>query len=200
MLYGVKYKYIDVASPVVVQASRQSLVLLKNANSTLPFSIPRSGKVVVVGPSANSTRLLGGGHYARNMKVVDGFETEGIPGIPGAVAALLASSPESSATVRYLPGIRCTPRTDSVCIDPRADAGLLADAVAACKDADTAQVIVVAMEWRPVKAVVYPADCMLTVCLFYADPTQVIVVAMEWRPVVYPADPMRTLCCMLTIC
>jgi len=123
------------------EASRQSLVLLKNAGKTLPFAAPRSGEVVVIGPSANSTRLLGGGHYARNLPVVDGFETGGIPGIPGAIEALLKGTAGSKATVRYVPGIKCTPRTDSVCTDPQFDAGLLADAVAAAKGA--AQVVVV---------------------------------------------------------
>ena len=46
------------------ETSRQSLVLLQNKQRALPFKAPSSGKVVVVGPSANSTRLLGGGHCA----------------------------------------------------------------------------------------------------------------------------------------
>lgn len=95
------------------EVARQGLVLLQNDNSTLPFSVPSSGSVVVIGPSANSTRLLGGGHYARDLSIVDGFETGGFPGIPTAIQALLrAGNPgqsSSGATVRYMPGIKCSP-------------------------------------------------------------------------------------------
>ena len=134
----------DVDSPASQQynteASRQSLVLLKNDGDTLPLAVPKSGKVIVIGGSANSTRLLGGGHYARNLAHVDGFETGGFPGIPGAISAVLKSG-GSVATVQYLPGIKCTARADSICADPQADAEMLAAAVAAAKAA--AQVVVV---------------------------------------------------------
>ena len=52
------------------ETSRQSLVLLQNKQRALPFKTPSSGKVVVVGPSANSTRLLGGGHCAPTPTLV----------------------------------------------------------------------------------------------------------------------------------
>eukprot|EP00040_Diaphanoeca_grandis_P026289 m.147112 g.147112 ORF g.147112 m.147112 type:complete len:1059 (-) comp30518_c0_seq1:206-3382(-) len=138
-------------------ASRQSMVLLQNQNNTLPFPIPTSGDVVVIGGSANSTRLLGGGHYARLLPVVDGFETGGFPGIPQAIEGLISAAHEHThqlntndttqggtkemVSVKYLPGIKCTPRSDSVCIDPQADAGLLSQAVEAAKNA--AQVVMV---------------------------------------------------------
>jgi hypothetical protein len=103
---------------------------LQNRKSTLPFKVPSSGTIAVIGASANSTRLLGGGHYARNLPIVDGFETGGFPSIPVAIRSLLGAS-GSTASVTWLPGIKCTPRTDSVCVDPVADAELLAEAVAA---------------------------------------------------------------------
>lgn len=117
-----------------VEAARQSLVLLQNRQSMLPFatrSAAGAPKVVVVGPSGNSTRLLGGGHYARKLAVVDGFETGGFPGIPGAIQNVLGDS----ASVRWFPGIKCTPRPDQVCVDPKPDAALEAAAVAAVKSA-----------------------------------------------------------------
>ena len=65
-------------------------ILPRNKRNTLPFKPPpRDGQVVVIGGSANSTRLLGSGHYARNLALHDGFETGGFPGIPQAIAALL---------------------------------------------------------------------------------------------------------------
>jgi beta-glucosidase-like glycosyl hydrolase len=147
----------DVGTPVAQQlnkeASRQSLVLLQNRNMTLPFPFPTSGEVVVIGGSANSTRLLGGGHYAMNLPIVDGFETGGFPGIPGAISALLrqragassvsaeGSQAAAAATVRYLPGIECSPRTDSICRDPKANQTRLSEAMDAA--AAAAQVVLV---------------------------------------------------------
>ena len=84
-----------------VEAARQSLVLLQNRLQTLPFAATSAmgpPKVVVVGPSGNSTRLLGGGHYARPMAIVDGFENDGIPGIPGAIQNVLGDAPLSSGS------------------------------------------------------------------------------------------------------
>lgn len=134
------------------ETSRQSLVLLQNRERTLPFPVPSTGKVVVIGGSANSTRLLGGGHYARTLKLVDGFTTGGYPGIPQAIKNVLeskrkretgsnAAAESPAASVEYYPGIACTPRSDSVCSDPAADPALQATAVAAASKA--AQVVVV---------------------------------------------------------
>lgn len=114
-------------------AARQSLVLLQNRLNTLPFSIPKSGTVAVIGASANSTRLLGSGHYARDLSIVDGLMTGGFPGIPQAIASVIRA--EGSATTQYYPGILCTPRSDMVCVDPKADDTLLKEAVAAAKTA-----------------------------------------------------------------
>ena len=117
-----------------VEAARQSLVLLQNRLQTLPFAATSAmgpPKVVVVGPSGNSTRLLGGGHYARPMAIVDGFENDGIPGIPGAIQNVLGDA----ASVEWFPGIKCTPRPDQVCVDPKYDATLEKAAVAAAEDA-----------------------------------------------------------------
>ena len=131
---------------------RQSMVLLQNHNETLPFEVS-SGKVVVIGGSANSTRLLGGGHYARSLNLVDGFETGGFPGIPQAIEAVLESRRQHEtrsdaeakynrrSEVEYYPGIACTPRADSVCSDPARDSELQAAAVAAASKA--AQVVIV---------------------------------------------------------
>jgi beta-glucosidase len=121
------------------EASRQSLVLLQNRNRTLPFAIPTSGRVAVIGASGNSTRLLGGGHYARTLPIVDGFMTGGFPSIPVAIATLLRGA--GSATVQYLPGISCTHQSDSVCTDPSPNTNLLLEAVAAARSA--AQVVLV---------------------------------------------------------
>ena len=117
-----------------VEAARQSLVLLQNRLQTLPFAASSSmgpSKVVVVGPSGNSTRLLGGGHYARPMAIVDGFENDGIPGIPGAIRHTLGDT----ASVEWFPGIKCSPRPDQVCVDPKYDAALEKAALAAVEDA-----------------------------------------------------------------
>ena len=63
------------AQQLNAEASRQGLILLQNKASTLPFAVPKrarggadtgtvgDGKVVVVGGSANSARLFGGGQY-----------------------------------------------------------------------------------------------------------------------------------------
>jgi hypothetical protein len=129
------------------ETARQSLVLLQNKDATLPFKPPTRGGVVVIGGSANSTRLLGGGHYARAMTP----EEAGAGGIPGAIRDLLASnrilaqSPSAAAIndiVSVYPGIACTARGDHVCADPKADAQLLAEAVAAAEKAS--QVVIVA--------------------------------------------------------
>lgn len=131
------------------EAARQSLVLLQNDGGVLPFQVPQSGNVVVIGPSANSTRLLGGGHYARTLPLVDGFETGGFPGIPQAVQAVLDSHHRSrggvggGASVRYFPGLNCTPRADSVCKDPKHSNHLKAEAVGAVASESTRQVILV---------------------------------------------------------
>lgn len=144
-----------------MEASRQSLVLLQNHKNTLPFKATMGsagGEVVVIGGSANSTRLLGSGHYARTLAIVDGFETGGFPGIPQAISALLQrkwkqqqqnalSAGAAAPNVRYLPGIQCSHRTDSVCIDPKADTSLLAEAVAAAKSA-TQVVLVLNLQSR----------------------------------------------------
>ena len=117
-----------------VDAARQSLVLLQNRKKTLPFVVPSNvdaPKVVVIGPSGNSTRLLGGGHYARKLAIVDGFETGGFPGIPGAIKSVLGDA----ASVTWLPGMKCTPRPDQVCVDPKHDDALEAAAVAAAEGA-----------------------------------------------------------------
>jgi len=126
-----------------VEAARQSLILLQNRRRTLPFAEVDSPKVVVVGPSGNSTRLLGGGHYARDLAVVDGFETGGFPGIPGAIRNVLGDS----ASVHWFPGIKCTPRPDLVCVDLKPDAALEAEAVAAVKSA-THVVLVLGLQSR----------------------------------------------------
>ena len=128
------------------EASRQSLILLQNNGSVLPFNPPSNGDVVVIGPSANSTRLLGSGHYARNLAVIDGFETGGFPGIPQAIQSLLRQKMKDNKQaagphVRYVPGIRCTPRKDCVCTHPIADEHTVKQAVAAAKTA--AQVVLV---------------------------------------------------------
>jgi hypothetical protein len=118
-----------------LEASRQSLILLQNRNKTLPFSVPAaSDKVVIVGPSANSTRLLGGGHYARKLSVVDGFETGGFPAIPAAIEAVLRSL-DSKASTEWHPGISCTANAQSVCLDPSADSQLLGQAMQAASTA-----------------------------------------------------------------
>lgn len=134
------------------ETSRQSLVLLQNREHTLPFSVPKvaaaasddsdggtggGGNVVVIGGSANSTRLLGGGHYARSMKIVDGFDTGGHPGIPQAIQAVVGEHTQ----VDYYPGLACTRRADSVCGDPAADPELQAMAISAAEKA--AQVVIV---------------------------------------------------------
>ena len=136
-------------------------MLLQNKGATLPFKLPPSGgEVLVIGGSANSTRLLGSGHYARNLALVDGWQTGGFPGIPQAIAALLTqkhqqqkkhksaaeqddddAAADESARVRYLPGIKCSHRSDAVCVDPSADAGLLTAAASAAKTAS--QVVLV---------------------------------------------------------
>ena len=131
----------DVDTPAArqlnIEASRQSLVLLQNRNRTLPFPVPAAGgKVVVVGPSANSTRLLGGGHYARSLQPTDRF-----PSIPAAMAKLLASA-GSPATVEHVPGIRCSPSPSLVCVDPRPDDKLLQEAVEAARGATQVVVVV----------------------------------------------------------
>lgn len=133
-----------------VEAARQSLVLLKNAGKTLPFPVPTRGKVVVIGASANSTRLLGGGHYARDLPLVDGFMTGGFPGIPQAIQAALdeaAGGAGKGATVQYTPGLNCTLRSDSVCVDPKASTRLLTEAVAAATSA-TQVVLVINLQSR----------------------------------------------------
>ena len=113
------------------EASRQSLVLLQNRRGVLPLKRPRppataAKPVVVIGPSANSSRLLGGGHYARQILPSDGF-----PSVPGAIRALLGPR----ATVRWEPGIRCSARSDSVCVDPQPDAALRQAAVSQARGA-----------------------------------------------------------------
>ena len=102
------------------ETARQSLVLLQNKESTLPFKPPVRGDVVVIGGSANSTRLLGGGHYARGMTPAEA----GAGGIPGAIRALLASnhnaqsaSAAAAVDVSVYPGIACSARSDHVCAE-----------------------------------------------------------------------------------
>ena len=128
----------DIDSPAArqlnLEASRQSLILLQNRNRTLPFAVGRSGSVVVVGASANSTRLLGGGHYARSLAMVGGFETGGFPGIPQAIEALLRSA-GSAMSVEWHPGMACSPHATSVCTAPAPDAALEAAAVDAASAA-----------------------------------------------------------------
>ena len=53
----------------------------------------------------------------------------------GFVGCVAASQAGSSATVEHHPGIRCTPRSHQACTDPKADARLLSEAVAAARGA-----------------------------------------------------------------
>ena len=75
------------------------------------------------------------------MKVVDGFETGGNPGIPQAIKAVLEAAGSGDVGVEYQPGIRCTPHSNSICSDPASDPQLLADAVHAARTAS--QVVIV---------------------------------------------------------
>ena len=143
----------DVNTPYAQQlnreASRQSLILLQNRESVLPFAVPKEGRVVVVGASADSSRLYGGGHYARAAKPTDNFLS-----MPDAVAQLLSAesgtgsgtSIGSSAKVEIFPGMKCVKTNNGVCTQPKRDASLLDAATKAAGGADgasTAHVILV---------------------------------------------------------
>ena len=151
--YGAKDVNDAAAQALNVNAARQSLVLLqKGVGSTsdhpyvLPFSVKDAlaGDVVVIGGSANSTKLLSGS-YARSLAHVDGLETGGYPGIPEALRSFLGKN--ATHGVKWYPGIECidshpgTPSASQICDRPRASATLLAEAVNAAQNA--AQVILV---------------------------------------------------------
>eukprot|EP01044_Picomonas_judraskeda_P001554 COSAG03_NODE_94_length_13170_cov_67.181470_10_plen_481_part_00 len=141
---GLKDVDTNAARQLNIEASRQSLVLLQNRAGTLPFAPPPSGEVIVIGPSANSTRLLGGGHYARDLATVDGLETGGFPSIASAISRVLQEqrgTHGAGASARYLPGMKCSHRPDMVCVDPAADPAMMTEAVNAASHA--AQVVLV---------------------------------------------------------
>jgi beta-glucosidase-like glycosyl hydrolase len=139
------------------EATRQGLVLLQNHPTvapaepsrkiagaapapspppTLPFAVPAAGRVVIVGASANSTRLLAGGHYARAPTAADGFLS-----LPDALQRLLAAA-GSAAVVEVQPGLGCAHMNhERVCVQPKRDGALLAAALAAAAAAE--QVVVV---------------------------------------------------------
>jgi beta-glucosidase-like glycosyl hydrolase len=49
---------------LALEAARQSTVLLRNHNGTLPLGEPKKGtKIVVIGPQANATGMLGGNYF-----------------------------------------------------------------------------------------------------------------------------------------
>jgi pre-mRNA-splicing factor SYF2/beta-D-xylosidase 4 len=112
-----------------MEASRQGLVLLQNRKKTLPFAVPKEGTIVLIGASINSTRLFGGGHYARKPLPTDSFVS-----IPSAITALLAAE-GSSASVEVHPGIGCTGATYYACVKPKRNDTLVAEATAAAAGA-----------------------------------------------------------------
>eukprot|EP01052_Picozoa_sp_SAG31_P052725 SAG31_NODE_13152_length_889_cov_1.834177_1_plen_188_part_01 len=103
---------------------------------TLPFTRPAGSEkrpVVVVGGSANSTRLLGGGHYARRLQPGEHY-----PSIPDAIESLLK---DSGTRVEWHPGMACKSSPYGICAIPAADSELQAAAVQAATQA--VQVVIV---------------------------------------------------------
>ncbi len=62
---------------VALQASRESIVLLKNTDATLPLDVSRLKKIAVIGPNADETSYAGA-HYGplmtNTVSVSDGLE------------------------------------------------------------------------------------------------------------------------------
>ena len=116
------------AQALNAEASRESLVLLSNYNKTLPFE-SRAGKTVVVGPDANSTRLLQGSY---------GEKTVCPPGATCRARSIFMAIREAveadGGTAVYMPGMQDTGHQGN-------DSTLLADAIAAAKTADRVVVV-----------------------------------------------------------
>ncbi len=149
------------------ELARKSIVLLKNEGGLLPLA-KDLGRIAVIGPSADSIRLLQGDyHYPTHLEIVFGtIEEGGVASAPAAAALAPAPSPNPGASPRtsrrsgvdlaecfppmvsVLAGLRAavSPRTDVVyargcdVLDP--DPAGFAEAVAAARGADVAILVV----------------------------------------------------------
>ena len=67
----------DVDTPqsrqLALESSQKSIVLLKNANRSLPLSVDRlsTGKIVLIGPTADATVLMQGNYYGKAPYLID---------------------------------------------------------------------------------------------------------------------------------
>jgi beta-glucosidase len=127
-LRGISAKPIDSAEAdrVALEAARESITLLKNANNTLPLA--KTARILVTGPTADSLIPLNNGwtyHWQGNRP---GLYPQNYPTILGAIKAM---APQSSVT--HVPG---------AAIDKEVD---IAAAVAAARNSDV--VIASLGEW-----------------------------------------------------
>jgi len=109
------------------EAARRSIVLLKNEGGLLPLDPARAGKVLVVGTHARDTPI--GGYSDEPKHVVSVLEG-------------LQKAASGKFVVEYSEGVRITERRCWSCdevklVDPEVNRRLIADAVAAARNADT---------------------------------------------------------------